>query len=43
MSQNTEAIIRFILFSHQFSDRFCGSYMKSRPILIKLNDKFRTN
>jgi len=27
MLKNTEAIICFILFSHQFSDRFYGSYM----------------
>jgi len=27
MSKNTEAIICFIFFSHQFSDRSYGSYM----------------
>jgi len=27
MSKNTEAIIGFILFSYQFSDRSYGSYM----------------
>jgi len=27
MLKNTEAIICFILFSHQFYDRFYGSYM----------------
>jgi len=27
MSKNTEALICFILFSHQFSDRSYGSYM----------------
>jgi len=27
MSKNTEAIICFVLFSHQFSDRSYGSYM----------------
>jgi len=27
MSENTEAIICFILFSNQFSDRSYGSYM----------------
>jgi len=27
MSKNTEAMICFVLFSHQFSDRFYGSYM----------------
>jgi len=31
MSENTEAIICFILFSHQI------------PILFKLNSKFKTN
>jgi len=37
MIKNTEA--------HQFCDRSYGSYMiqYSRPILIKLNSKFRTN
>jgi len=39
--KNTEAIICFILFTHQFSDRSYGSYTYSRPILIKLNSKFR--
>jgi len=33
MLKNTEAIICFTLFSHQYS----------RPILIKLNAKFKTN
>jgi len=27
MSKNNEAMICFILFSHQFSDHFYGSYM----------------
>jgi len=27
MSENTKAIIYFILFSYQFSDRSYGSYM----------------
>jgi len=40
---DTEAIICFILFSYQFYDRSYGSYMNSRPILIKLNSKFGTN
>jgi len=44
MLKNTEAIISFILFSNQFSDRSYGGYIiYSRPILIKLNSKFRTN
>jgi len=40
--RNTEAIICFILFFRQFSDRSYGSYMIRRPILIKFNSKFRT-
>jgi len=27
MFKNTEAIICFLLFFHQFSDRSCGSYI----------------
>jgi len=43
MLKNTEAIICFILFFHQFSYRSNGSYIYSRPISIKFNSKFKIN
>jgi len=36
MLKNTEAIIYFILFSHQFSDRSYGSYTIKFPIFKKI-------
>jgi len=52
VKKNTKVTICFILFSHQFSDRSYGSYVKFYDrsygsytiveILIKLNSKFRT-
>jgi len=43
MSKNTEAIICLILFSTNFPIVPMAAIWYSRPILIKLNSKFRTN
>jgi len=42
LCQLYDIVVRFELYA-QFSDRFCGSYMNSRSILIKLKTKFKTN
>jgi len=40
--KNTEAINGFILFSHQFSDRFYGSYMIESSDFDKIKFEIQT-